>query len=90
VESRWSQWSHVKHEPLGSQSLGLRFDRCSLSPSPSAPKGWLRRLGFSSDPPPPGDKSSGVASSVRRWVTWVSGCCCGFLFPMGLGGEMLL
>ena len=25
VESRWSRWSCVKREPLGCQSLGLRF-----------------------------------------------------------------
>ena len=25
VESRWSQWSHVKREQLGRQSLGLQF-----------------------------------------------------------------
>ena len=57
--SQWSQWSRGGRSGvvpsvrlLGHQSLGLRFSRCSLSLSPSAPKGWLRRLGFSSDPPP--------------------------------------
>uniref|UniRef100_A0A2N9EEI9 Uncharacterized protein n=1 Tax=Fagus sylvatica TaxID=28930 RepID=A0A2N9EEI9_FAGSY len=59
VESRWSRWSRGGRSGVTSsmsrwvaKAWACSLVRCSLSPSPSAPKGWLRHLGFSSNPPP--------------------------------------